>query len=64
MVIEYLKLTSLQNADPENFSIYIHSKPGFVFDEAVTKSYFFFNRQLNNSVEVTDQIDYVMFVCS
>ncbi|GJX94450.1 glycosyl transferase, family 14 protein, partial [Tanacetum coccineum] len=41
-----------KNADPENFTIYIHSKPGILFDESVTKSAFFYNRQLRNSVEV------------
>lgn len=61
-IIEHLKLMSLQNADPENFTIYIHSKPGFVFDESVTRSAFFYNRQLKNSVEVTNQI-YVKLSC-
>ncbi|GKC57576.1 glycosyl transferase, family 14 protein, partial [Tanacetum coccineum] len=37
---------------PENFTIYIHSKPGIMFNESVTKSAFFYNRQLRNSVEV------------
>lgn len=43
---------SLQNADVANFSIYIHSKPGFVFDESTTMSAFFYNRELSKSVQV------------
>ncbi|KAK9056774.1 hypothetical protein SSX86_024137 [Deinandra increscens subsp. villosa] len=44
--------TILHDADPEKFTIYIHSKPGFVFDASSTRSVFFYNRQLENSVEV------------
>ncbi|KAK6123914.1 hypothetical protein DH2020_042333 [Rehmannia glutinosa] len=40
------------NVDKAKFSIYIHSEPGFVFDESTTRSAFFFNRQLNNSIKV------------
>ena len=43
---------SLQNADAANFSIYIHSQPGFVFDETTSRSRFFYNRQLSNSIQV------------
>lgn len=41
-----------QNADVEKFSVYIHSTPGFVFDESTTKCAFFYGRQLSESVEV------------
>ncbi|XP_029122388.1 glycosyltransferase BC10 isoform X2 [Elaeis guineensis] len=41
-----------QNADEENYSIYIHSEPGFVFDESTTRSPFLYGRQLKNSVKV------------
>lgn len=41
-----------QNADQRNFSIYVHSIPGFVFDESSTRSQFFYNRQLKNSIQV------------
>ncbi|KAI3769653.1 hypothetical protein L6452_00762 [Arctium lappa] len=50
--LDFLWHNFFKNADPENFTIYIHSKPGFVFDESVTRSVFFYNRQLENSVEV------------
>lgn len=30
----------------------MHSKPGFVFDASTTKSTFFYDRQLKNSVKV------------
>ncbi|KAL6897902.1 hypothetical protein ACP4OV_006861 [Aristida adscensionis] len=34
------------------FSIYVHSRPGFVLTRATTRSRFFYNRQVNNSVQV------------
>lgn len=43
----------LQNADAATFSIYVHSAPGFVFDESTTRSRFFQGRQLRNSIQVT-----------
>lgn len=42
----------LQDAEVANFSIYIHSEPGFVFDESTTRSALFYNRQLSNSIKV------------
>lgn len=50
--LDFLWHNFFKNADPESFTIYIHSKPGFVFDESVTRSVYFHNRQLENSVEV------------
>ncbi|XP_039060266.1 glycosyltransferase BC10-like isoform X2 [Hibiscus syriacus] len=41
-----------ENADRANFSIYIHSAPGFVFDESTSRSHFFYNRQLTDSIQV------------
>lgn len=41
-----------QGGDERNLSIYVHSTPGFVFDEGTTRSHFFHNRQLKNSIEV------------
>lgn len=43
----------LQGGDERNLSIYVHSIPGFVFDEGTTRSHFFHNRQLKNSIEVS-----------
>ncbi|KAJ4896828.1 hypothetical protein Rs2_23622 [Raphanus sativus] len=43
----------LQGADQANFSVYVHSQPGFVFNEETTRSQYFYNRQLNNSINVT-----------
>ncbi|KAM3407627.1 hypothetical protein ACQJBY_001164 [Aegilops geniculata] len=34
------------------FSIFVHSRPGFVLTRATTRSRFFYNRQVNNSVQV------------
>ncbi|KAL8238157.1 hypothetical protein R6Q59_019238 [Mikania micrantha] len=50
--LDFLWHNFFKNADPEKFTIYIHSKPGFVFDASSTRSVFFYNRQLENSVEV------------
>lgn len=47
-----LDLMTLQNAEAAKFSIYIHSKPGFVFDESTTVSEFFYNRQLSMCIQV------------
>ncbi|KAK6796503.1 hypothetical protein RDI58_004204 [Solanum bulbocastanum] len=41
-----------QNADTAYYSIYIHSEPGFVFNESTTRSRFFHDRQLKNSIKV------------
>ncbi|KAL3629451.1 hypothetical protein CASFOL_022128 [Castilleja foliolosa] len=43
--------THHQNVDKAKFSIYIHSEPGYVFDESTTRSPSFFNRQLKNSIK-------------
>ncbi|OMO64780.1 Glycosyl transferase, family 14 [Corchorus olitorius] len=50
--LDFLWGSFLENADVANFSIYIHSKPGFVFDESTSRSPFFYDRQLTNSIEV------------
>lgn len=34
------------------FSIYVHSRPGFLFNQATTKSRYFYGRQVNNSIQV------------
>lgn len=34
------------------FSIFVHSRPGFVLTRATTRSRFFYNRQVNNSIQV------------
>ncbi|KAI3452459.1 hypothetical protein Pfo_009123 [Paulownia fortunei] len=39
--------------DAENrFSIYVHSRPGFLLNKATTRSTFFLNRQINDSIQV------------
>ncbi|GER47972.1 Core-2/I-branching beta-1,6-N-acetylglucosaminyltransferase family protein [Striga asiatica] len=39
--------------DAENsFSIYVHSRPGFVLNTKTTRSTFFLNRQINDSIQV------------
>ncbi|XP_038691995.1 glycosyltransferase BC10-like isoform X2 [Tripterygium wilfordii] len=43
---------TVTNADVANFSIYVHSTPGFLFDESTTRSHFFYGRQLKNSIQV------------
>ncbi|KAI6672785.1 hypothetical protein NL676_000691 [Syzygium grande] len=41
-----------QEANVKNFSIYIHSEPGFVFNESTSMSPFFYGCQLKDSIKV------------
>ncbi|XP_024529300.1 uncharacterized protein LOC9650106 [Selaginella moellendorffii] len=41
-----------KGAQEHLYSIYIHARPGFVYDATNTESSFFWNRQINNSVMV------------
>ncbi|XP_061984581.1 glycosyltransferase BC10-like isoform X2 [Populus nigra] len=50
--LDFLWGSFLENADTGNFSIYVHSEPGFEFDESTTRSRFFYGRQLKNSIQV------------
>ncbi|GLU18148.1 hypothetical protein SLE2022_344630 [Rubroshorea leprosula] len=50
--LDFLWGNFFENADVGSFSIYIHSEPGFVFDESTSRSHFFYDRQLTNSIEV------------
>ncbi|KAG8385795.1 hypothetical protein BUALT_Bualt03G0082400 [Buddleja alternifolia] len=50
--LDFVWESFFENVDKANFSIYVHSEPGFVFDESSTRSAFFFNRQLRNSIKV------------
>ncbi|XP_043688816.1 glycosyltransferase BC10-like isoform X2 [Telopea speciosissima] len=50
--LDFLWWGFFENADAANFSIYVHSEPGFVFDESTTRSPFFYGRQLSKSVKV------------
>ncbi|GMN42555.1 hypothetical protein TIFTF001_011746 [Ficus carica] len=34
------------------FSVYVHSRPGFLFNKATTRSVYFLNRQVNDSIQV------------
>ncbi|XP_038902391.1 glycosyltransferase BC10-like [Benincasa hispida] len=50
--LDFLWANFFKNGDQAKFSIYIHSKPGFVYDKSTTRSSFFYDRQLNNSIQV------------
>ncbi|KAK6932770.1 Glycosyl transferase, family 14 [Dillenia turbinata] len=50
--LDFLWGSFFENTDSANFSIYIHSEPGFVFDESTCRSSFFYGRQLSNSIKV------------
>lgn len=52
LLLDFLWGTFFKNGDAAKFSIYIHSKPVFVFDESTTRFALFFGRQLNNSIQV------------
>ncbi|KAL5723886.1 Glycosyltransferase bc10 [Ranunculus cassubicifolius] len=36
----------------QRFSIYIHSRPGFLFNKGTTKSAYFYDRQISDSIQV------------
>ncbi|KAJ6811206.1 uncharacterized protein M6B38_154310 [Iris pallida] len=38
--------------DGGRFSVYVHSRPGFVLNAATTRSAYFYDRQVNNSIQV------------
>uniref|UniRef100_A0A2P2K6T0 Uncharacterized protein MANES_17G115400 n=1 Tax=Rhizophora mucronata TaxID=61149 RepID=A0A2P2K6T0_RHIMU len=38
--------------EKSKFSIYVHSRPGFLFNKKTTRSEYFLNRQVNDSVQV------------
>lgn len=50
--LDFLWDTFFEGVDVARFSIYVHSAPGFVFDESTTKSPFFRGRELKNSIQV------------
>ncbi|XVE78430.1 hypothetical protein DITRI_Ditri13aG0144400 [Diplodiscus trichospermus] len=50
--LDFLWGSFFKDVDMEMFSIYVHSEPGFVFNESNTQSAFFYGRQLNNSIQV------------
>ncbi|KAL6002057.1 hypothetical protein ACLOJK_037505 [Asimina triloba] len=50
--LDFLWQNFFQHADKRTFSVYIHSKPGFVFDESTTRCPLFYGRQLSRSIEV------------
>lgn len=50
--LDFLWDRFFKGGDERNLSIYVHSTPGFTFDEDTTRSHFFHNRQLKNSIEV------------
>lgn len=50
--LDFLWGAFFQNGDVSNFSIYVHSTPGFLLDESTTRSHFFYGRQLSNSIQV------------
>ncbi|KAF8410765.1 hypothetical protein HHK36_003302 [Tetracentron sinense] len=50
--LDFLWGSFFQNADVANFSIYVHSEPGLVFDRSTTRSAFFYGRQLRKSIQV------------
>lgn len=36
----------------KRFTVFVHSRPGFLFNKATTKSLYFLDRQVNNSIQV------------
>ncbi|KAH0916529.1 hypothetical protein HID58_030975 [Brassica napus] len=50
--LDFLWDSFFKGVDQANYSVYVHSVPGFVFNEETTRSEYFYNRQLNNSIKV------------
>ncbi|KAL9236599.1 hypothetical protein vseg_011246 [Gypsophila vaccaria] len=50
--LDFLWSSFFQGVDTTTYSIYIHSQPGFEFDESTTRSPLFYGRQLKNSIQV------------
>lgn len=50
--IEFSIRVFLQEGE-NKFSIFVHSRPGFLFNKATTRSTYFLNRQVNDSIQVT-----------
>ncbi|WCJ20215.1 Core-2/I-branching beta-1 6-N-acetylglucosaminyltransferase family protein [Euphorbia peplus] len=50
--LDFIWSSFFENAEADHFSIFIHSQPGFEFDEGTTRSRFFYGRQLENSIQV------------
>lgn len=50
--LDFVWESFFENVDKANYSIYVHSEPGFVFDESTTRSALFYHRQLKNSIKV------------
>lgn len=49
----YISIFSLFQGDTEEkFSIFVHSRPGFLFNRVTTRSAYFLDRQVNNSIQV------------
>lgn len=52
----------MQEDKEEKFSIFVHSRPGFLFNKATTRSAYFLNRQLNDSIQVFLSIFFFFFI--
>ncbi|CAM8903166.1 hypothetical protein QQ045_012167 [Rhodiola kirilowii] len=50
--LDFLWGSFFEGAEEKTFSIYVHSEPGFAFDESTTRSSCFYGRELKNSIQV------------
>lgn len=50
--LDFVWHSFFKNAGVGNFSIYVHSKPGFKLDQSTTSSPFFYGRHIEDSVQV------------
>ncbi|XP_042454524.1 glycosyltransferase BC10-like isoform X1 [Zingiber officinale] len=50
--LEFVWDAFFQGEKEGKFSIFVHSRPGFILNEATTRSAYFYNRQVNNSIQV------------
>ncbi|KAK8958865.1 hypothetical protein KSP40_PGU003365 [Platanthera guangdongensis] len=52
MPLDFVWHAFFKNARVGNFSVYVHSKPGFKLDRSTTSSPFFYGRHIEDSVQV------------
>jgi hypothetical protein len=57
------QIWGFQGSQEHEYSIYIHTKPGYVYTKETTKCDAFLDRQLKNSIPVHDVIIIKCYMC-
>lgn len=53
LFVYYRNICAFLQGGDGKFSIFVHCRPGFLLNKATTRSPYFLNRQVNNSVQVS-----------